>query len=233
MSPNSFVVLLSGGLDSVVNLYWAHRDGQVLKALTFDYGQRAARNEIAAAGFFCNELKIDHQVIDMTWLGKITSTALVQRKQTLPHLKNLDDLGEGEVSAKAVWVPNRNGVFLNVAAAFAESLGAAAVVPGFNKEEAATFPDNSQQFIEATNGAFQLSTLSHVKVKCFTTSMDKAALILQARELGVNLKKVWSCYEAGSAPCGVCESCQRTQRAIKVVDGKMAQESNADELAPK
>jgi 7-cyano-7-deazaguanine synthase len=209
-----YVVLLSGGLDSVVSLFIAKNRGHIELALTFDYGQRAAANEIAAAAYFCEKLGVRHQVINISWLRDLTSTALVDQSLPLPQLKDLDDLEEGGRSAKAVWVPNRNGVFINIAASFAESLGVANIVPGFNKEEAATFPDNSEEFITAVNGSLSLSTLSKVKVVCFTSDMTKTDLIRAAKELAIPLDKLWSCYRAGTRPCGVCESCQRTQRAL-------------------
>jgi 7-cyano-7-deazaguanine synthase len=223
MSPEAFevnissIVLLSGGLDSVVNLFEAQCAGQVLKALTFDYGQRASKKEIAAATFFCSQLKIEHQILDLSWLSRLTTTALVNENEKLPFLKNLDDIIEGNQSAKAVWVPNRNGVFLNIAASFAESLGAQFVVPGFNKEEASTFPDNSQGYIDALNLSFGLSTLSQVKVKCFTTGLGKREIVTRAKVLNIDLDMVWSCYRGGVKKCGECESCQRTLRALNAV----------------
>ncbi len=212
-----FISLLSGGLDSVVNLFLAHKSGLVLRALTFDYGQRAAAQEIKAAKYFSNFLDVSHEVITLPWLGKLTQTALVNIDMEMPAIKNLDDLEEGLGSARKVWVPNRNGVFLNIASSFAESMGADYVVPGFNKEEAATFPDNSQEYIEACDKALSLSTLSHVKVKCFTTSFDKVAMAQEAAKLGIDFRKLWSCYEGNSTPCLKCESCKRTTRALEVM----------------
>ncbi len=209
-----YVVLLSGGLDSVVNFYWAESQGEIVLALTFDYGQRAAEREIQASEFFCSELGVQHKVIRLTWLSEITKTALVNKSERLPTLKDLDDLEEGNTSAAKVWVPNRNGVFLNIAASFAESHGANFIVPGFNIEEAATFPDNSQKFIDASNGAFKLSTLAGVQVKCFTSNLNKRQMATKAQELGVNLDQVWSCYENGPSRCGKCESCLRFSRAL-------------------
>lgn len=209
-----YVVLLSGGLDSTVNLFEAHRNGRVIRALTINYGQRAAQREVEAARYFCDELNIPQEIIEIPWLGRVTSTALVQSNQALPHLNNLDDMTEANASAKAVWVPNRNGVFLNIAASFAEGLGAQFVVPGFNAEEAATFPDNSQNFLNRTTEAFRLSTMSGVQALCFTTSFNKIEMMKRAVELGVNLDKVWSCYRGDvEKPCGECESCQRFTRA--------------------
>lgn len=211
-----YIVLLSGGLDSTVNLFEAANRGTILCALTFDYGQRAVTKEIEAARYFCVKLGIQHEVIELPWLRRVTSSALVRGEQKLPHLKNLDDLKEGNESAKAVWVPNRNGLFLNIAASFAEGLKAQYVVPGFNAEEAATFPDNTAAFLEKTTSAFSLSTMSGVKAVCFTTSFDKTQMMKRARELGVDLDRVWSCYRGDvEKPCGECESCQRFARAFK------------------
>src|SRR5690348_2712379 len=100
-SAIKYISLLSGGLDSVVNLYAASQAGQVLLALTFDYGQRSAAKEIEAAQFFTSQLGIKHQVIAIPWLKDITNTALVKSDQALPHLNNLDDLAEGDQSAQA------------------------------------------------------------------------------------------------------------------------------------
>jgi len=217
MTKETYISLLSGGLDSVVNLFLAKEAGVVLRALTFDYGQRAAPSEIQAAKYFTTKLEIPFEVISIPWLKGLTKTALVNKDVEIPQLKDLDDLEEGKNTAGKVWVPNRNGVFLNVAASYAESLGAEYVVPGFNKEEAATFPDNSQCYIEACNKAFTFSTLSQVKVKCFTTSLDKVGMAQTALKLGVEFDKLWSCYENGKSPCLKCESCQRTTRALEVM----------------
>lgn len=215
------IVLLSGGLDSTVNLYEAKDQGGVALAITFNYGQRAYRKEKEAAQFFCQQLEIPHKVMDLTWLKEITKTALVDTEQQLPRPSNLDNPEETEETAKAVWVPNRNGVFLNIAASFAEALKVPYIVPGFNKEEAATFPDNSAQFIEKLNGSLEMSTLSKVKVKCFTEQLDKAGMFGRAKELGVNLNKIWSCYEAQEKPCEVCESCKRVARAKQWTSGDL------------
>jgi 7-cyano-7-deazaguanine synthase len=202
MATETYISLLSGGLDSVVNLFLA---------------KRAAFPEIKAAKHFTSKLDIPHEVIAIPWLATLTNTALVNKGVEIPQIKDLDDLKEGKDTASKVWVPNRNGVFLNIAASYAESLGAQYIVPGFNKEEAATFPDNSQAFIDISNKAFALSTLTEVKVKCFTTNLDKVQMAQQAVKLGIDLKKLWSCYESGDDPCLKCESCRRTTRALEVM----------------
>jgi 7-cyano-7-deazaguanine synthase len=215
------VSLLSGGLDSVVATAAAAREGSVELALTFDYGQRAAPAEMRAAAAVCRELGLRHRAIELPWLADITGTALVDRASPLPGLAagELDDRQKTLASAAAVWVPNRNGVFINVAAAFAESLGCEAVVVGFNAEEGQTFPDNTPEFAAAASAALAYSTQTHVRVVSATQHLTKAEIVALGRQLGAPLAHVWSCYEPGPEPCGKCESCLRSARAFQAQGG--------------
>lgn len=216
------VVLLSSGLDSTVNFHEAlHLKNQsrgkdeVVLCLTFDYGQRAAAKEIENAKKQCEAHGIPHKVIDLKWFSDFTNTSLVSQKMDIPTQVKIESLSASQESAKAVWVPNRNGIFLNIAAGFAEGLGADCIIVGFNKEEAATFPDNSQEYLEKLNDAFEYSTANKIKVTCFTTDLDKTQIAKRAKELNVNLNWVWPCYKGGDKICGECESCSRYLRATK------------------
>jgi 7-cyano-7-deazaguanine synthase len=128
-----------------------------------------------------------------------------------------ENVTSGE-TARAVWVPNRNGVFVNVAGAFAEALGVDLVVAGFNGEEAATFPDNSAEFVSAANELFQLSTRSGVRLQSYTQSMGKADIVRRGRQIGAPISSVWSCYRGGSEHCWRCESCARLERGLREAD---------------
>lgn len=211
------VVLLSGGLDSTVAFKKVYDETNVILALSFNYGQRAAQKEIEAAKRICQRFSVKHRVIDLPWLKEITATSLVDRKKALPQLKEseLDNkAGKASESAQAVWVPNRNGIFINIAAAFCEILEADLLVTGFNAEEAATFPDNSPQFIGAINASLQFSTLKDMEVVSPTLGFDKAGIVDLGIEIGAPLEEIWSCYEDGDRMCGKCESCMRLKRAL-------------------
>ncbi len=210
------VVLLSSGLDSTVNLYEAKQVSEVALTITFDYGQRAAEREIESAAKISAKLSVPHKVLKLDWFKDFTQTSLVNRSADIPTSANvqIDDLEQSNVTAKAVWVPNRNGIFLNIAAAFAEGLKADWIVPGFNAEEAATFPDNSQGYLEAATKAFSFSTSNQVQVRCFTTQMTKTQIVARGRELKVDFDSIWPCYFGEAKPCGQCESCQRFVRAL-------------------
>jgi len=210
------IVILSSGLDSAVNLAWSARAFQTLAAVTFDYGQRAAKQENAKAKQLCAHYKIKHLSISLPFLAGWTETALVKRTKQLPHLSQsaLNERKITQTSAKAVWVPNRNGLFINAAAALAESAGAKLLVVGFNREEAATFPDNSASYIKAVNRSLFFSTQSHVKVVSKTIEMTKREIVSLGIKLKVPFEWLWSCYEGGKRMCGECESCLRLKRAI-------------------
>jgi 7-cyano-7-deazaguanine synthase len=210
------VILLSGGLDSALNLALAAKAGEAKLALTMCYGQRAEPAEVKAARALAKHYKVEWRYLNLRWLGQVNTTALTNPEQALPLLatEELDSLPHATASMKAVWVANRNGVFLNVAAAFAEAQNDNKVLVGFNLEEAGTFPDNSEAYLKALNAAFAYSTRNHVEVASYTTHWDKTRILQEALKVGLPLDLVWSCYESGPARCWKCESCKRSERAL-------------------
>lgn len=215
----SSVVLLSAGLDSTVNLYAAMHETDVKMTLTFDYGQKAATKEIERSQAIAKLLDIPHTVIQLPWLKNLGTSALTRDTLAIPAgLSALDNPNVSVQTAKAVWVPNRNGVFLNIAASFAESLHAQLVVPGFNREEAATFPDNSLDFIRSARKAFSYSTANHVDVQCYTIAMGKPEIVELGKKMKVPFESIWPCYQARDRWCGECESCERSKRAFKAAN---------------
>jgi 7-cyano-7-deazaguanine synthase len=213
-SRDKSIVLLSGGLDSVVSMACAFTRSEIILALTFDYGQRAAAREIAAAHACCRIFGVPHRVLRLDWLADITRSALVDTSVALPRVdeSQLDTMDP--TTMKAVWVPNRNGLFIHIAAAFAEALGAHSLITGFNREEGRTFPDNSAAFVEALNRGLALSTLTAVQVISYTQNLTKSEIVLMGLDKGAPLDVVYSCYGGDEPMCGHCESCARLKRAF-------------------
>lgn len=209
MKNKKSVILLSGGLDSMVSLAVSKEEYNIELALTFDYGQKPALQEAVSAIRISKHYNITHKVISLPFLKKITSTSLVS-KDDIPK----ENLGTKE-SAKAVWVPNRNGLFLNIAAAFADSYGYTHVIFGANKEEAQTFPDNTKEFTDAITKSFEYSTQVHVKAVAPLIDYGKIEIVGLALEHKAPLEMVKSCYEAGIKNCGKCESCKRLKAALE------------------
>lgn len=207
------VVLLSAGLDSTVNIFETIKHGhKVVLALTFDYGQKAAKKEIEQSAKIAKHLNVPHKVVSLPWFKDFNSS-LTQDSINIPTGSAVELENKGQPKS-SVWVPNRNGIFLNIAAGYAEALGAGTVVPGFNREEAETFADNSREFLERSSKALELSTSNKVNVGCYTIHMNKPELVLLGQGLDIPWELTWPCYLSGDKWCGECESCQRARRAF-------------------
>lgn len=214
---SSSIVLLSGGLDSTAAFYWALQESDLMLGLTFDYGQRAREAEIKAARKICKKNDIQHRVIELPWFSAFKVSALLDPTLPIPEIKkgNLDSLAHARKSAQAVWVPNRNGVFINVAAALAEAMVANWLVVGFNREEGRTFPDNSQEYLDSANEALKYSTQGNVRLCAPMQSKNKKQIVEWCLKNKVDLSDTWSCYQDGDKMCGRCESCLRSLRAYE------------------
>jgi 7-cyano-7-deazaguanine synthase len=212
------VVLLSSGLDSSVNLFQAVEKEEVVLALTFDYGQKAAKKEIEHSAKLANYLKIPHKVLSLPWFKDFNKSSLLVESEAVPTGKNVDIQSHEQSlqTAKSVWVPNRNGIFLNIGAAFAEALGAQIVIPGFNAEEAATFRDNSETFMKELTASLSYSTANQVQVECFTVKLQKPDIVKKGMALNMPWHLLWPCYFSKEKWCGECESCLRSKRAFTV-----------------
>lgn len=212
---NKSMILLSGGLDSVVSLAYLKDEYRVSLALTFDYGQKAFEKEQQAAKNICSYYGIEHKVIKLDWLSEITKTSLVS-EENIPELPiaDLDKMELAENTAKAVWVPNRNGLFVNIAGCFADSYGYDYIIIGANKEEATTFKDNGIDFINAINTSLANSVNQPVKLIAPLIEFDKNKIVEIAIENNVPFELIRSCYRSMEKHCGICESCNRLKRAL-------------------
>lgn len=211
MKPNNTaIILLSGGLDSLVALDYVKRNENIdIKlALTFSYGQKAAKKEIEASENICKYYDISHKIITLDWLKDITKTELVTGKQTSKDGLSPDD------KAKLVWVPNRNALFLNVAGCYCDAFGYKYIIYGANKEEGQCFPDNTEEFRKQISMVFKTSTQVQPEVLAPLIKYNKDDIVKVAVKNSVPLELVWSCYGAGSKHCGVCESCSYLKKAL-------------------
>ena len=216
------VVLLSGGLDSTANLAIAAERDEVVLAITVDYGQRAARSEERTAKKFSEYYRVPHLHLDAPWLRHLGQSQLTAKAGELPQFSmedsaRLDSREVTTASAKRVWVPNRNGLLINLAACFAEDRGAQKILVGFNAEEAVTFPDNGEAFMNAITHSMHFSTSNHVRADSYTVHWKKPQIVQELKKLKqpFPFDWVWSCYESGDFPCKKCESCVRLERALQ------------------
>lgn len=204
------IILLSGGLDSLVSLGLKKEELNIELALTFDYGQKSMQKEVHASKKICEYYGIKHEVINLDWLKNITKTSLVSQNNVPSGVA----LENPENSAKSVWVPNRNGLFLNIAGAYADSYGYNYILIGANKEEGQTFPDNTQEFIDSVNTEFKYSTQAKPKVIAPLINCNKNDIVMLALKNNIPLELTMSCYDGGDNHCGICESCTRLKHAL-------------------
>lgn len=214
---NNAIILLSGGLDSVVSLAIAKRQYNEIFSLTFNYGQKSFSAEKIAAQKIAEYYNIKNEVITLDWLSKI-STSSLNTTDNVPQInsKDLDNLEIAENTAKAVWVPNRNALFVNIAACYAEAKNYNTIILGANKEEGETFKDNSVEFINAINNSLKNSVNQTIKLNAPLIEMTKEDIVNQGIKLNVPFDLIYSCYNSEKKHCGKCESCQRLKRALKL-----------------
>ncbi len=211
------IILLSGGLDSAVSLAVCKEKENIELALFFDYGQKSFEQEKQAVQKFSEYYNIKHEIINLNWLKKITNTALVNTTKKIPVLQN-DDLDNQiitNISANKVWVPNRNGLFINIAACYSDSFGFEKIIIGANKEEGTTFSDNSADFVEKINDSLFFSTKIKPKVIAPLINLDKTEIIKLGKSVNLPFAFIRSCYSDSEYHCGICESCKRLKRGLE------------------
>ncbi len=213
---NKAIVLLSGGLDSVVSLALIKEKCSKILALTFNYGQKSYFAEKRAAERISQYYDIEHKIIDLDWLSVISTSSLTT-KDTIPYISkdNLDNKLIAQDTAKSVWVPNRNSLFVNIAACFAEAYNYDTIIIGANKEEGATFKDNSIEFVNAINTSLENSVNIKIELIAPLINMNKEEIVNIAIQKNVPLELIHSCYISEDKHCGFCESCQRLKRALE------------------
>ena len=214
------ISVLSGGLDCTVATSVFAKDYEI-HAITFDYGQKAFRRELQAAREICDKMGWTHEVIDLPWLAKISNSSL-NTSEEIPELSenDLDDLEKSAQSASSVWVPARNMVFTSIAVSYAESIGAEKIIVGWDAEEAATFPDNSKEFLETFNDLVDVGSPKKIEIEAPLIDLNKEEIVKLGLDIGAPIELSYSCYKGRDKQCGVCESCMRRKRAFKNVGVK-------------
>ncbi len=204
--PAPAVVLLSGGLDSATCLALARAQGFACHALSVDYGQRH-RAELDAAHAVARALGArEHRLLRLD-LAQFGGSALTDASLAVPI---------GPTSGIPItYVPARNTVFLALALAWAEVLGASDIFLGVNAVDYSGYPDCRPEFVSAFERLGNLATRAAVegrrlRVHAPLVEWSKARIIAEGRRLGVDYALTVSCYQADAEgrACGRCEACR-------------------------
>ncbi len=202
------VVLASGGLDSTVAAAVAARDGYDLDLLTIAYGQRHAI-EVERAGRIATALKARRHLVINLDLRAIGGSALTGG---VPVPKNRPE-AERRHEVPVTYVPARNLIFLSLAVAYAETIGAPVVYFGANVLDYSGYPDCRPEFIKAFEATVRAGTKAgmegrSIEVRAPLLTLTKAQIVALGLSLNVPFHLTHSCYDpVGSMACGRCDSC--------------------------
>jgi 7-cyano-7-deazaguanine synthase len=211
------VILLSGGLDSATTAAIARQQGFALYALSVDYGQRH-RFELQAARRVAQALAAKDHVVLAIDLARFGHSALTDAI-AVPKDRPPEEMAHG---IPVTYVPARNTVFLSLALAYAEVVGAADIFLGVNAIDYSGYPDCRPEFIAAFNAMANLATKASVEGRLRFTihapliRWTKAQIIRRGVELGVDYGLTHSCYDpdANGTSCGRCDACQLRRKGF-------------------
>jgi 7-cyano-7-deazaguanine synthase len=198
------LVLLSGGLDSSVALYWALKRGFGVRTITFNYFLRSSK-EITACRTMARRAGVKNTVINLEFLKEIVD---LRKQARNPLLKK----------APSAYIPSRNTIFYGIASSIAETMDAKYIIGGHNKDDAHTFPDASLDFFKLFNKTASLGKLSNGRtgnVIMPLSNLNKSQVVKLGRKLGVPFELTWSCYFSGRRPCGKCPACKLRETAFR------------------
>jgi 7-cyano-7-deazaguanine synthase len=206
MSEPLAVVLLSGGLDSMVAGALAREQGYRLVALTIDYQQRH-RIELDAAGRIAAMLEAERHIVlplDLRQFGGSALTADIAVPKT--------GVGDG---IPVTYVPARNMIFLSLALGLAEASGARDIFIGVNALDYSGYPDCRDEFVVQFERLANVATRAGLEGDGFAVhrplvALTKAGIVREAARLGLDAGLSWSCYDPTEQGlhCGLCDSCR-------------------------
>ena len=203
------VVIYSGGMDSFTILNKAVQAGHDVLAVSFNYGQRHSK-ELQFARSVCDELSVDHKIIDITAMQDLMSNSSLMAVSD-------EAIPEGHYAAdnmKSTVVPNRNMILIALAIGYAVNEEAAEVWYGAHSGDHTIYPDCRPEFVEAMAKASLLANFDPVAVVAPYLNGDKIDILRDGLSMGLDYSKTWTCYNGRDKACGKCGSCQERLEAF-------------------
>jgi 7-cyano-7-deazaguanine synthase len=208
------IALVSGGLDSCVAAAVAAAREKELAFLHVDYGQKTEARERACFNEIASFYGIRHQLIaDGRFIGKMGGSSLTENGLDVPAVSKA--LPDGRIPS--TYVPFRNTLFLSMAVAWAEVIGARRIYIGAVQSDRPGYPDCRAEFFAAFNELIRLGTRPDTKIEVSTPliHMSKKDIVLKGAALSAPLHLTWSCYGQETVACGFCESCVMRRQGFK------------------
>lgn len=209
----SAIVLLSGGMDSLVCAGLAIKENTSVYFLHMNYGQKTSAKERqcfdAIADFYNVPLNM-RKVIDMTFLKQIGGSSLTDDSMEIV----LSNFESGEIPDS--YVPFRNSIILSLAVSWAEVVGAQKLYIGANHEDSPGYPDCRPSYYEAFNKVIQEGTKAgDISIITPVISLRKSEIVKLGNSLQTPFELSWSCYKSSDKACGVCDSCVLRKRGFQ------------------
>ena len=203
-SPQSAIILVSGGMDSCVTTAIAKNENSELALLHISYGHRTEQRERRAFNEIADFYGVDNRLdISIEYLARIGGSSLTD--------KNIQ-VSEANLESKEIptsYVPFRNANMLSIATSWAEVLGANAIYIGAVAEDSSGYPDCRPEFYEAFEKTIAVGTKPDTKISIKTPIIHllKSEIVRIGIELNAPLNLSWSCYQSEDLACGTCDSC--------------------------
>ena len=210
MSQKDAIVLLSGGMDSLVTAAIANLEHTV-SFLHLNYGQRTEGKELKAFNNIANFYKIDNRlIVDVSYLKEIGGSALTDENIEVPTGRDFQpEISNLHSDIPTTYVPFRNAHLLSIATSWAEVIGAHKIFIGAVEEDSSGYPDCRAIFYEAFQRAINEGTKPETSIEIVTPliEMKKTEIVKRGGELNAPFHLTWSCYKSLDLACGECESC--------------------------
>lgn len=204
---DKIVVIYSGGMDSFTVLNEAVRTGKRVYAVSFNYGQKHAK-ELHYAQKVCDELAIPHKVVDITAIHQLLLGSSLTDDIEIP------DGHYAEESMKSTMVPNRNMIMLSLAIGYAVSIGADSVFYGAHSGDHAIYPDCRPEFVLKMAEVSKIANYEPVDIVAPFLDQSKIDILRRGLALGLDYSKTWTCYKGREKACGKCGACQERLEAF-------------------
>ena len=210
------IVLLSGGLDSAVVLYYVRRKNYKITCLTFNYNQKH-RREIESAKRLVKLTKTEHILINIELPSK--SSSLIDKMKPIPRGSSTK-INKNKMRIPTTYVPARNIIFLSYALSYAEAEKADDIFIGVNAIDYSGYPDCRPEFLRAFKRMSKLGTKRGIQgqpvdIIAPLLNKSKAEIVRLGSRLDVPFEYTWSCYKGGERPCGRCDSCRLRAKGFK------------------
>jgi 7-cyano-7-deazaguanine synthase len=204
------IVLLSGGMDSMVTAAIAARDCREFYFLHINYGQRTQEREMLCFQALQKHFSPkDARSVYWEWFRRIGGSSLTDMHIPVPS----GDDGDGIPNT---YVPFRNALMLSVAVAWAEVIHAGRIYIGAVEEDSSGYPDCREIFFQSFQKTIDTGTKNEFPIRIMTPvlHMSKADIVKLGMELRAPFKHTWSCYQDNEKACGVCDSCKLRIKAF-------------------